>query len=183
MTVTSLSTARQIVAFWQDAGPSAWFTKNDEFDGRMRERFLSLYECAARGDLDAWIEDPAGALALLILLDQFPRNVFRGTPRMYATDERARELANRAIGAGHDRQVPAQLQIFFYLPLQHSEHLDDQQRSVELTRRLDEDSLRWAELHLDIIRRFGRFPHRNAILGRPSTAAEEAYLSEGGFAG
>jgi uncharacterized protein (DUF924 family) len=144
---------------------------------------LPLHEAAARGDLDGWTATPAGALALMVLLDQFPRNAFRDTPRMYATDAAARRLANAAIAAGHDRLVAVDLQKFFYLPFGHSEELADQERVVELSRRLGGRDLQQAEHHRDIVRRFGRFPHRNAILGRQTTKEEDEYLANGGYKG
>jgi uncharacterized protein (DUF924 family) len=175
--------AHDIVAFWEDAGPQLWFAKDEAFDRRFRERFMALHEQAARGELDRWNATPVGSLALLILLDQFPRNSFRDTPRMYATDTAARALAHAAITAGHDRAVAANLQKFFYLPFGHSEQLADQERGVELCRRLGGRDLEMAEHHRDIVRRFGRFPHRNAILGRPATKEEADYLANGGYAG
>lgn len=175
--------AEEVVAFWEGAGPALWFAKDDAFDRRFRERFLRLHESAARGDLDGWNETPEGALALMVLLDQFPRNAFRGTPRMYATDAAARRLADAAIAAGHDRFVAEELQKFFYLPFAHSEGLGDQERAVELCRRLGGRDFEQAQHHRDIVRRFGRFPHRNAILGRPATQEEGAYLANGGYRG
>jgi uncharacterized protein (DUF924 family) len=175
--------AREVVAFWEGAGPTLWFAKDDAFDRRFRERFLALHEAAARGELDAWSATPTGALALVILLDQFPRNAFRGTPRMYATDAAARRLADAAVAAGHDVLVELELQRFFYLPFGHSEDLADQERAVELCRRLGGRDLSQAEHHRDIVRRFGRFPHRNPILGRSMTKGEQEYLANGGYAG
>jgi uncharacterized protein (DUF924 family) len=176
--------ATAVVDFWRSAGQSRWFAKDEEFDRNFRERFLTLHEAAARGELDTWQESATGALALLILLDQFPRNSFRGSPRMYATDARAREVADQAIRAGHDLVVDPGLRLFMYLPFGHSEELADQERSVELARRaLAPVDLLHAEHHRDIVRRFGRFPHRNAILGRASRPDEVRYLAEGGFAG
>lgn len=175
--------AREVVAFWEGAGPALWFAKEDAFDRRFRERFLALHESAARGDLDGWNATPEGALALVILLDQFPRNAFRGTARMYATDAAARKLADAAIAAGHDRFVAPQLRAFFYLPFGHSEDLADQERAVELCKPLGGRNLEQAQHHRDIVRRFGRFPHRNAILGRPTTAEETEYLANGGYTG
>jgi uncharacterized protein (DUF924 family) len=119
----------------------------------------------------------------VVLADQFPRNAFRGTPRMYATDDLARTIADAAIARGHDLGVEDALRLFFYLPFAHSEQLADQERSVALCRSLRADDLRHAEGHRDIIRRFGRFPHRNPIVGRTMTAAEQDYLDRGGFAG
>ena len=175
--------AAEVVDFWQEAGPALWFAKDAEFDRRFRERFLSLHEAASRGELAGWLTTPNGALALLLLLDQFPRNAFRGTPRMYATDAMAREMAAAAIDAGHDRAVRPELQVFFYLPFGHSENLADQERSVALVRRLGQPDLSHAERHHRIIQRFGRFPHRSPILGRTLSEEEQRFLDEGGFAG
>jgi uncharacterized protein (DUF924 family) len=176
--------AAAIVDYWRSAGPNRWFAKDPRFDREFRERFLTLHEAAARGELDAWQDSATGTLGLLLLLDQFPRNSFRGTPRMYATDARARNVADLAIRAGHDLAVDPSLRLFMYLPFGHSEELTDQERSVELARRsLSPVDLLHAEHHRDIVRRFGRFPHRNAILGRVSRPDEVRYLAEGGFAG
>jgi uncharacterized protein (DUF924 family) len=175
--------ATAVVAFWREAGPGLWFAKDSAFDRQFRERFLPLYEAAARGEFDGWLATPDGALALVLLLDQFPRNAFRGTARMYATDASARRVAAAALDAGHDRAVNGQLQLFFYLPLGHSENLADQERSVALAERLGEPSLSHAKGHRDIIRRFGRFPHRNPILGRTMRPEEQQFLDGGGFAG
>jgi uncharacterized protein (DUF924 family) len=175
--------AEAVVDFWREAGPKEWFAKRPEFDRTFRERFIAEHEAAARGELKDWMAWPQAALALLILLDQFPRNAFRGTQRMYWTDALARDLADAAIEAGHDRHVSDDLQLFFYLPLGHSEDLADQQRCVALCRRLRPSDLAHAESHRDIIRRFRRFPHRNPILGRTMTAEEQRFLDEGGFAG
>jgi uncharacterized protein (DUF924 family) len=175
--------AEAVVAFWFEAGPAQWFAKQPEFDETFRDRFIAEHEAAARGDLMDWMAWPEAALALLILLDQFPRNAFRGTPRMYATDALARELAASAVEAGYDRQVRQGLELFFYLPFSHSEDIRDQERGVALCSRLRPSDLAHAEGHRDIIRRFGRFPHRNPILGRTMTAEEQRFLDEGGFAG
>jgi uncharacterized protein (DUF924 family) len=175
--------AAAIVDFWREAGPSLWFAKDPEFDRRFRERFIARYEAAARGELSAWLTTAEGALALLLLLDQFPRNVFRDTPRMYATDAMACEIAAAAVDAGHDQAVEAEMARFFYLPFGHSESLADQERAVALVRRLGEPDISRAERHCGIVRRFGRFPHRNPILGRAMTEEEQRFLDEGGFAG
>jgi uncharacterized protein (DUF924 family) len=172
-----------VLAFWREAGPSRWFRKDEAFDRDFRDRFLAAHQAAARGEFDAWAAMPDGALALCILLDQFPRNAFRGTPRMFATDAKARDIANLAIESGFDEAVDEDLRQFFYLPLMHSEDPGDQDRCVELTQGLATDSHRFAVLHRDIIRRFGRFPHRNDVLGRESTPDEVRFLAEGGFAG
>ncbi len=175
--------AQAVVSFWREAGPSLWFAKDPEFDRGFRDRFLTLHEAAARGALTEWQSTPEGALALLILLDQFPRNAFRDTPRMYTTDALARQIAAAAVSAGHDRAIEPALRLFVYLPFGHSEQLADQERSVELNRGLGQPSLSHAERHRDIVRRFGRFPHRNTILGRTPRPEELRYLAEGGFAG
>jgi uncharacterized protein (DUF924 family) len=172
-----------VVHFWVEAGPSLWFAKDPAFDARFRERFLEAHRAAARGDLDSWAQTPFGSLALLILLDQFPRNAFRGTPAMYATDEKARAIATAAVAAGHMEQVARPLRTFFILPFGHSEDLPDQERAVALARRLGAPDDGNAERHRGIIYRFGRFPHRNAILGRTSTADELRYLERGGYRG
>lgn len=177
-----LHSAQAVVDFWsRESGH--WFSKSAAFDRRFRERFLSTHEAAARGDLQAWQDTPTGALALLILLDQYPRNAFRGTPRMYATDRQARAVARDALARGHMQAVAAPLRLFFCLPFAHSEEQADQALSVELNTRLGPVWRSHALGHCDIVRRFGRFPHRNAILGRATTREEQAYLDRGGFAG
>ena len=172
-----------VIAFWSEAGPSLWFAKDEAFDRRFRETFLVAHDAACRGDLDDWQQTPGGALALVLLLDQFPRNAFRGTPRMYASDSRALTAARAAIATGHDRHIDADLRLFLYLPFAHSEALADQERSVALCRELDENSLAHAERHRNIVRRFGRFPHRNPILGRIMTPQEQQFLDRGGYSG
>lgn len=172
-----------IVQFWRDAGPRRWFKHDEAFDAEFRARFLAAHEAAARGQLAAWSGTAEGALALLLLLDQFPRNAFRGTPRMYATDAQARDVADAAIAAGHDQRVEPALRPFFYLPFMHSEDLPDLDRCVALMQPVGGDHLRYANHHRDIVARFGRFPHRNAVLGRPGTGDEERFLAEGGFSG
>ena len=180
---TSTAEASSVVHFWHAAGQKLWFAKDAEFDHVFRERFLTLHEAAARGELAGWLASSTGSLALLLLLDQFPRNSFRGTPRMYATDAMARKAAGLAIAAGHDRVVEPELQLFFYLPFGHSEELKDQARSVALAQRLGQPALSHAEGHYEIVKRFGRFPHRNPILGRRMTEEEQRFLDEGGYAG
>jgi uncharacterized protein (DUF924 family) len=174
---------KAVVDFWREAGPSMWFAKDPAFDRRFREKFSSLYEAAALGKLAHWMKQPESALALILLLDQYPRNSFRGTPRMYATDALARQMTSIAIAAGHDRVIEVPLRLFVYLPYGHSEDLADQERSVELSENVNAHSVERAKHHRDIVRRFGRFPHRNAILGRESRPEELRYLAEGGYAG
>ncbi len=146
---------------------------------------MDAHLAAARRELDPWAETAEGSLALMILLDQFPRNVFRGTGHAFATDPLARAFAMRALEAGHDLRVEGDIRRFFYLPLQHSEDRADQARQVELfqsrTERKPDD--RWAEHHHDVIARFGHFPHRNRALGRETTAEEQAFLDQDGFRG
>jgi uncharacterized protein (DUF924 family) len=175
--------ARAVVDFWRAAGPGLWFAKDEAFDRRFRDRFIAAHEAAARGELAAWAASTEGALALVILLDQFPRNAFRGTARMYATDGHARIVADAAIRAGHDLAVDDELAKFFYLPFAHSEDSADQERSVKLAQRLGGRDLSQAVHHRDIIRRFGRFPHRNPLLGRHMKPEEQHYLDNGGFQG
>jgi uncharacterized protein (DUF924 family) len=175
--------AIEVIDFWIAAGRACWFAKDPEFDRRFRDRFLRLHDAAARGDLGEWTRNASGSLALVLLLDQFPRNAFRGTRRMYATDALAREMAQRAIETGHDAMIDAELRVFFYLPFGHSEHLADQERAVLFCRRLGPPHAGHAERHRDIVRRFGRFPHRNPILGRPMSEQEQRFLDAGGYAG
>jgi uncharacterized protein (DUF924 family) len=175
--------ARDLLKFWRAAGPALWFAKDEAFDARFRERFLIAHEAAARGELEHWQSTAEGALALVILLDQFPRNAFRGTARMYDTDALARKAATTAFAAGYDLRLPHELRKFFVLPFGHSEDLADQERAVALARRIGPEDLAHAEHHHDIVRRFGRFPHRNKILGRESTSEEQKYLDNGGYQG
>jgi uncharacterized protein (DUF924 family) len=171
-----------ILAFWRDAGPKRWYTSDEAFDAEVRRRFLGLWQRAAAGELASWQGSDDGALALVIVLDQFPRNLFRDDIRTYASDAQAREVAQRAIDRGVDARIDPALREFLYLPFMHSEHLADQLRCIELSRAAGHaESLKWAEHHADIIRRFGRFPHRNRLLGRATTPEEQAFLDEGGF--
>lgn len=177
-------TAPEILTFWREAGPEKWFKKDEAFDAEIRARFFATYEAAAAGRLHDWEATPDGAYALLILLDQFPRNLFRGSPRAFATDPLALVIADRAIANGFDQRYPNPERRFFYLPLEHAEDLAHQERCVALSQASgDEDSTKWALVHRDIIRDFGRFPHRNAALGRETTAEERAFLEDGGFGG
>ena len=175
-------TPAAILAFWRDAGPKRWYTRDDAFDAEVRRRFFGLWQRSAAGDLSSWETSDDGALALVIVLDQFPRNMFRGKAETYASDARAREIARHAIDAGVDARIDASLREFLYLPFMHSEDLPDQLRCIELSRKAGlAESAKWAEHHADIIRRFGRFPHRNRLLGRSTTPEEQAYLDGGGF--
>jgi uncharacterized protein (DUF924 family) len=177
-------TPEAVVKFWTDAGSERWFAKDDAFDADLRTHFEAAHHMAARGGYADWEDTPEGALALLLLTDQIPRNIFRGSAHAFATDPRAREIADRAIAKGFDRRFEPSLRCFFYLPFEHSESAEDQERSVALFAKLGDDNyMRYAELHRDIIAKFGRFPHRNQVLGRVTTAAEQAFLEGGGFAG
>ena len=178
-----MTTAHEIVSFWRDAGPERWFGGGDSFDAQCRERCLEAHFRAAQREFEDWAAQPEGALALVLLLDQIPRNVFRRSGHAYATDPLARHYAHRALALGLDTQVDLDLRSFFYLPFQHSEAMADQERALELFSRLPPGGDRWAKHHFEIIRRFGRFPHRNAALGRESTTEEREFLASGGFSG
>jgi uncharacterized protein (DUF924 family) len=177
------SRAKTVADFWLGAGPGAWFEKNHAFDTDFRTRFLDLHYAAARRELDHWSAFAEGSFALMVLLDQFPRNCFRGTGHMFATDPLARLFAREAVAAGHDLKFEASSRVFFYLPFEHSENLADQELSLELHRSLSDDFQKYAIEHHEIIHRFGRFPHRNRALGRSTTEEEQAFLDGGGFAG
>jgi len=173
-----------VLAFWRAAGPEKWYKKDASFDDEIREGFLETYEAAAAGRLADWELTAEGALALTIVLDQFPRNMFRGSARAFAADPLARAVVERALLRGFDIQTAMPDRQFFYLPFEHSEALADQERCIALFRATgDADLVKWAVLHADIIRRFGRFPHRNAALGRITTAEEQAFLDADGFKG
>lgn len=180
---TGADWSEHVLALWFGAlTPQDWFRKNDALDARLRDEFSSTYkEVREAFDLEAALSSDDVALATLITLDQFPRNMFRGTPRAFESDRMALELAHAALKQGLDQQVPAERRLFFYLPFEHSEQLADQDISVAQFEKLGNASyVKYAEAHRDIIRRFGRFPHRNAILGRTSTPEEIAYLAEPG---
>ena len=184
MSEAPLPAAGDVAAFWREAGAERWFKKDAAFDDEIRRRFLPAHEAAAAGKLAGWEQSAEGALALLLLLDQFPRNMFRGQPRAFAGDALARAIAAGALVRGFDSQVEPALRQFFYIPFEHSENLADQDRAIALYKAAgDAEGLKWAELHADIIRRFGRFPHRNAALGRATTREEQEFLDGGGFAG
>lgn len=182
--MTDIVKPEDVLAFWRGAGPEKWFAKDEAFDAACRERFLATYKVAAAGQLGDWEAIPEGTLALVIVLDQFPRNMFRGDARTFAADPLARAVADRALARGFDRQLELSDRQFLYLPFEHSELLADQERACALFRATgDGELIKWAELHIEIIRRFGRFPHRNKALGRDSTVEEQVFLEQGGFAG
>lgn len=176
------ASAAAVVTFWRNA-EAHWFAKDPAFDAQFRGRFETLYEEVVRRGRDDWLATPDGALALVLMTDQYPRNAFRGTARMYEVDALARFFAHRALERGNLECVEPPLQLFLALPFAHSEGLTDQDLSVALHAKLGQPWLAHAEGHRDIIRRFRRFPHRNAILGRASTQAEQRFLDNGGFTG
>jgi uncharacterized protein (DUF924 family) len=181
MNATGETNPRDVLAFWRDAGAGKWFNGGAEFDGECRTRFLGAHFEAARRELAHWSDDAEGALALVLLLDQIPRNVFRGSGHAFATDGLAREFARHAVDAGFDQEIAAPMRLFFYMPFEHSEEMADQDRSLQLfTAMGDANYLDYARRHRDVIVRFGRFPHRNAALGRISTPEEQAWLDAGG---
>lgn len=177
-------TPAEVVRFWRQAGPDKWWKKDAAFDRTVRSKFLALHEAASRGELADWEDSAEGTLALIILFDQFPRNMFRGSPHAFATDPLARAVADRALARGFDRATDEALRMFFFMPFMHSETLADQDRCVALFDALGvPGQTEFATGHRDIIVRFGRFPHRNRIVGRETTAAEREFLDGGGFSG
>lgn len=170
----------QVLDFWREAGPGKWFARDEAFDTRFRQAFLDAHWAASRRELEHWMEGADGALALVLLLDQFPRNCFRRSGHAYATDPLARHYATRAIDAGLDAQVEPALRVFMYMPFEHSEDMADQLRTIELMRTVAPEFMQYAVAHRDVIERFGRFPHRNHELGRESTPEEQAWLDAGG---
>jgi len=173
--------AGEVLKFWFGRERKAWFEKNEAFDQQIRQRFLTLYDLGAAGELAPWKQAPASCLALVVLLDQFSRNMFRGGARAFAADPLARDAARVILDNGWDKAMTPDERLFAYLPFEHSESLDDQERCLALMKEISvfpetAEMPKWAEAHLAIIRRFGRFPHRNAILGRPSTPEEVEFL-------
>ena len=176
-------TPDDVIDFWLAAGEVRWFTRDHAFDGQVSVRFKQALAQARDGAFDHWAETPKGMLGLILLLDQFSRNIHRGTPLAFAADRKAFSLAKRAIARGDHLSFPAPLAVWLIMPFEHAEDLDAQRRCVALFTVRDPRMIYWGQLHLDIIARFGRFPHRNAILGRKSTPEELAFLAAGGFAG
>jgi uncharacterized protein (DUF924 family) len=173
-----------VLTFWRQAGPQKWFKPNAAFDEACRLKFEPVHHRAARGEYDTWAETPEGALALVLLLDQFPRNLYRRSAHAFATDGKARAVARTAVNRGFHRQVEPELAQFFVLPFEHSEDVADQDEALALAVELDDaEILKWVTIHRDIVVRFGRFPHRNPALGRSSTPQEQAFLDDGGFSG
>ena len=181
--VAAMTEPQEVLGFWFAEGrEKQWFGGGAAFDAEVRAALSAAHDEAVAGRLDHWLETPDGCLALCILLDQYPRNVFRGTPRAFASDAQALAVAHHALAQGFESGLSQTERLFLYLPLEHSETLADQERCVRLTAGLDENPewLDYAEAHRDIVARFGRFPHRNAILGRVCTPEEEAFLEEPG---
>lgn len=175
------TTSRDILDFWVDAGPGKWFNGGEAFDRECDRRFREIHFTAARRECEDWLATPEGGLALLILLDQIPRNIFRGSGHAFASDGLALHYARTMVAAGVDRTFDDDLRAFVYLPFEHSEALADQHESVRLFADVDNADYRaYAQAHLDVIARFGRFPHRNAALGRANTDDEQAWLDAGG---
>jgi uncharacterized protein (DUF924 family) len=175
---------KDILKFWfEETKPAQWFQVDPAFDQLIRQRFLEIYEQGTSGAFDALKDSPQGCLALCIMLDQFPRNMFRGTPKAFASDEKALAIANHAVEQRFDQSLPADRRRFVYLPFEHSENLEDQHTSVALFKAIknhDEMGYDYAVRHLEVIERYGRFPHRNKILGRDNTSDEEVYLAQAG---
>jgi uncharacterized protein (DUF924 family) len=174
------SMAAEVLRFWFDEHPKDWFVKNPAFDVEIHARFLALHEAAAAGQLSHWADEPRSCLALVIVFDQFPRNMFRGAARAFATDALARAAARVILERDWDKPMTQSEQLFAYLPFGHSESLADQDLSCELMKDFGEEQLRYALRHREIVQRFGRFPHRNGVLGRESTAAEIEFLKQPG---
>lgn len=183
-----MSDFSEVLDFWFGAPDSpergrprkAWFKKSDAFDAEVRARCLPLWERGARGELERWSATPLASLALVVVLDQFPRNMFRGEARAFSSDSRALAAATHLVDRGFERVLSQVERTFVCLPFEHAEDLAVQRRSLELFRVLDPDSLDWARRHHEIIERFGRFPHRNAALGRESTPEEIEFLKQPG---
>ncbi|MGC8203467.1 DUF924 family protein [Aliiroseovarius sp. PTFE2010] len=181
-----MADSAEILSFWLDeVGPEGWYNPPDSLDAEIRDRFGAAYEQASDGAYSLWLTYASGALAYVILLDQFPRNMFRGQSKAFAADGIARTAAKAAIAKGWDLKIDAPARQFFYLPLMHSENLTDQDRCVRLVYErladMGEENLRHARAHREVIRQFGRFPFRNDALGRPTTAEERRFLDEGGY--
>ena len=177
-------TPRDVIDFWLALPEEAYFVADPGFDERLRDKFGATHGRAVSGDLDQWAETRDGRLALILLLDQMSRNLQRGTAAMFAADAKALALAAKAIAAGDDRDCEVSVKRWYYMPLMHSEALSDQDRCVELCRQPGlEETLPFAITHRDIIEQFGRFPHRNGMLGRDTSSEEQAFLDAGGFSG
>jgi uncharacterized protein (DUF924 family) len=174
--------AKEIYRFWfEETKPAQWFQKNQDFDTEIKNRFEGDYALGAKGVYDGWINDQKDCLSYIILLDQMPRNMYRGKRDMYATDGKALAAARHAVDKGYDMMMTTDEKAFTYLPFEHSEDLEDQRTAVSLFEKTKVDNpiyYDFAVKHLEVIKRFGRFPHRNEVLGRASTKEEKEYLSQ-----
>jgi uncharacterized protein (DUF924 family) len=176
--------AEDMVRFWEEAGEARWFTKDAAFDGALKVRFGEAAAQAREGAFAGWVETAEGALGLVLLLDQVPRNIYRDSPLAYASDARARDAARLCLSRGYLHQLTPLRSRWLVMPFEHSEDIDDQHRAVALFETMGlADMAHWAQVHLGIIEKFGRFPHRNKVLGRISIPAELAFLQAGGFPG
>ncbi len=174
--------AKKVIDFWQKAGPKKWFISETDFDEEVKALFCSAPEQALAGKYDQWSEQVNECLALILVLDQFPRNIYRGNPKAFAYDNAAKEAAKKIIEQGFDQNYQLPLKRFLYLPFMHSEKLEDQRYCIELCKKAnDPDGVNFGQIHLDVIEKFNRFPHRNEVLGRQSTPEELKFLQEGGF--
>ena len=179
-----IANPNDVLEFWTAAGPEKWWQKDIEFDVEIKNVFGATHAAAKSGDLNNWLETPDGTLALVIVLDQFSRNLFRNDARAFEQDEQCVSIVKSAMDSGFDRKMRSDIGMFIYLPLMHSEDISDQKLCVkEMTRLKLENEIKFAKIHLDIIEEFGRFPHRNKVLGRATTPREQEFLDEGGFSG
>jgi uncharacterized protein (DUF924 family) len=179
-----MSDAASVLEFWQNAGPKTWFSKSDAFDASIKQQFGALHKKAAANELSSWENQPASTLALILILDQFSRNLFRNDARAFAQDELCLRITKSALSREFDTKVDPPVKQFYYMPLMHSESILDQRHCVSLFHAASlPDNLKFAILHRDIIERFGRFPHRNSALGRPTSPTELSFLDGGGFSG
>lgn len=178
-----MSTAKHVLAFWEEAGPTAWYSRDDAFDQAIRDQFGDVWQTAYEGDLPPWAVDAQGALGLVILLDQFPRNMFRDDPRAFGTDAAALDVAGQMLARGWDLEITGLMRQFAYMPFMHSEDLRHQETCVDLMegRMEDDGNVIHAHAHREIIAQFGRFPFRNGALGRDMTPSEQAFLDEGAY--
>ncbi len=173
-----------IITFWQDeVGPAGWYIIDPALDQKIRDRYIDFWHDVRAGEYDDWAGNPEGSLAMLIAIDQFPRNMFRGSGDSFATDSKARCIAKRAIFASYDQKIPEPMRQFFYLPLMHSEVLADQDTCMRMFKlnMSGEDRFLHPRAHREVIRKFGRFPYRNKAMGRLSTSAEKDYIAAGGY--
>lgn len=174
--------AKKVIDFWQKAGPEKWFISDPDFDEDIKTLFGCAPEQALSGTYDKWGEQASECLAFILVLDQFPRNIFRGSPKAFAFDEAAKTAAQKIIDQGFDQNYQLPLKRFLYLPFMHSEKLEDQRYCIELCEKAnDPDGVKFGQIHLDVIEKFARFPHRNEVLGRQSTPEELKFLKDGGF--